>query len=72
MICEDKSYLVNSSMDWENVFVVTDNLKGILFVPKQALLKHQRWMKKLLLQKVTQVGLIVLVFSLHPFCEFIV
>lgn len=72
MICEDKSYLANSSMDWENVFVVTDNLKGILFVPKQALLKHQRWMKKLLLQKVTQVGLIVLFFSSHPFCEFIV
>lgn len=72
MIREDKSYLANSSMDWENVFVVTDNLKGILFVPKQALLKHQRWMKKLLLQKVTQVGLIVLVFSLYLFCEFIV
>lgn len=72
MIREDKSYLANSSMDWENVFVVTDNLKGIPFVPKQALLKHQRWMKKLLLQKVTQVGLIVLVFSLYLFCEFIV
>lgn len=63
MIYEVKSYLADSSVDWENVFVVRHNLKAILFVSKQALLKHQRWMKKLLLQKVTQVNLLVVFFS---------
>lgn len=63
MIYEVKSYLANSSTDWENVFVVRHNLKAVLFVPKQALPKRRRWMKKLLLQKVTQVDLLVVFFS---------
>lgn len=63
MIYEVKSYLADSSVDWENVFVVRHNWKAILFVSKQALPKHQRWMKKLLLQKVTQVNLLVVFFS---------
>lgn len=57
MIHEVRSYL-----DWENAFVVRHNLKAVLFVPQQALPKHQRWMKKLLLQKVTQVDLLVVFF----------
>jgi len=63
MIYEVKSYLANSSMDWKNVCVLRHNLTAVLCVPKQVLLKHQRWMKKLLLQKVTRVGLLVVFFS---------
>lgn len=50
-------------MDWKNVFVVRHNLKAVLFVPEQVLPKHQRWTKKLHLQKVTQVDLFVVFFS---------
>lgn len=40
----------------------TELKKTVLFVLKESLLKHQRWMKELPLPKVTQVGL-----SIHTF-----
>lgn len=39
LVLEVKSYLANSSMDWETAFVVRHDLK-VLFVPKQALPKN--------------------------------